>query len=390
MIENNISIVFVSNASWGYGLPTNRQQLPLRLADHVPVLYASPFSLSQVLLNRLKLDSFHSNLRQVKANLHSFDYMRVLPMVRGQVWPFTLFDRWLLLAQLRRHIRTMRFDRFILWLYYPPSFAFIKEKLKPSLTCYHCTDDHAGYAESLGFASGPIKETEVQLVNAVDLVFTTSRPLYERQKAINAATYLMPNVADVDSFRGVAEGNVAIAEELRSFQKPVVGFIGAVDRYKVDLDLVGRVAEKLPDWSFVFIGPVGTGDKTTEDDLPKVPNMHFLGHRPYATLPAYLAGFDVCIIPYNLNSYTAGVFPLKFWEYLACGKPVVTTALPALEEYYPLVEVADDVESFVAALKQALATNRDPNLVQQRLEAAAGQSWSQRAVDILKVLDSHL
>jgi glycosyltransferase involved in cell wall biosynthesis len=386
----NTAIVFLSNAAWSYGLPTNRQQLPIRLADHAQVLYASPFSLSQAILGHLHLGDFQPNLRQIKPNLHSFDYPRLLPMVRGQVWPFILIDRWLQIRLLRKYIGQLGFNKFILWFYFPPNFAYLQSNLNPVLTCYHCTDDHAGYAESLGLPSRKIRKTEKQLVSTVDVVFTTSRPLYQQKSIINCHTYLMPNVADVEHFYPVAEGTVSIASDLQDIQHPVVGFIGAVDRYKVNFELVNNVARKLPKWNFVFVGPIGSGDGTSIADLPQRSNLYFLEARPYASLPRYLAGFDVCIIPYNLNSYTSGVFPLKFWEYLASGKPIVTTPLPALQEHYEHVEVGSDTESFVLALRHALATSEDEALKQHRVELAAHQSWERRAEEMLEVLNSHL
>ena len=98
----------------------------------------------------------------------------------------------------------------------------------------------------------------------------------------------------------------------------------------------------------------------------------------------------MCIIPYNLNSYTVGVFPLKFWEYLASGKPVVTTPLPSLQEYYQDVAVAADSKSFIAALKRALATTEDKDAKQHRVKLAAHQNWERRAVEMLEVLNSYL
>jgi glycosyltransferase involved in cell wall biosynthesis len=311
-------------------------------------------------------------------------------MVRAQVWPLQPFDRWLQIQSLRLWIHHLGFQDPVLWLYFPPSFKFLIEALRPTLTCYHCTDDHAGYAEMLGLDAYGVRRAEIELLRSVDVVFTTSRPLYEQKSKHNANTYLMPNVADVGSFIPVARGQVPVAPELRDLPGPVAGFIGAVDAYKVDLPLVGAVAHQLPDWSFLFVGPVGSGDDTKYSDLPSQPNLHFLGPRPYAHLPGYVAAFDVCTLPYRLNSYTRGVFPLKFWEYLASGKPVVTAPLPALSEYYEYVEVAKDARTFVGGLQRAYASARDEAATEQRLQLAIEQSWETRAAEMLDVLRSHL
>lgn len=383
-------IIFISNASWNYGLPTNRQQLPVRLAHHTQVIYFSPFSLSQAALGRVEFNQYFAGIKEVAPNLFLFHNLQILPLVRGQVWPLAQFDRWLATQNLKRQVRKLSFNKPILWLYFPPSFTQLIGHFDEALTCYHCTDDHAGHAEMLGLGRLKVERDEEQLVKTVDVVFTTSRPLYEQKRQQNPNTYLMPNVANIDHFRPVADGLVTVAPELQKLPRPIAGFVGAVSNYKVNLDLLAETARLLPHWSFVLVGPVGAGDKTRSDELPTLPNLHFIGQRAYQELPAYIAGFDVCLIPYRLNSYTQGVFPLKFWEYLAAGKPVVTTPLPALQAHYEQVEVADDAHSFKTALEKAIRTSADKVIIANRVELASQHSWEKRAVEILTAISSHL
>jgi glycosyltransferase involved in cell wall biosynthesis len=382
-------IVFVSNASWHYGLPTNRQQLPKWLAKHTRVLYSSPFSASQAVLGRVSLRNYRSGLQEIQPDLYLFDNFQLLPVVRGQLGFIKRIDQRIIINAIQRHQRELRFRQPILWLYFPPSPEFLIGKLGESLTCYHCTDDHPGHAEMLGFDPAPVRKAEAELVRAVDLVFTTSRPLYEEKIRQNPNTFLMPNVAEIDRFAPVAEEKVSVARALKDIPRPIAGFVGAISAYKIDLELVEQTAEQLPNWSFVFVGPVGLGDGIQEASLPKSPNIYFLGQRAYDELPSYIAGFDVCTIPYHLNSYTAGVFPLKFWEYLASGKPVVTTALPALKDYYDNVAVVNSPESFAEALERAKNHGADPVLKRERIQLAASQSWERRATEIVTILEEY-
>ena len=383
-------IIYVSNASWFYGLPTNRQQLPKWLAEHTRVLYSSPFSLSQAATGKIRFNEYKAGIQEMAPNLYLFHNVQLLPLVRAQLQPFQRFDQWLTTRALRRHAAALGFDKPILWLYFPPTFEHLIGQLGESLTCYHCTDDHAGYAEMLGLDRQRVAQEETRLVEAVDIVFTTSRPLYEQKVRHNPHTYLMPNVADVNLFGPVARGAVPPAPELAALPGPIVGFIGAIDSYKVNLDLLAEVARLLPTWSFVLVGPVGLGDHTQAGGLPDTPNLHFLGPRAYTSLPAYVAAFDICVIPYQINSYTVGVFPLKFWEYLAAGKPVVTTPLPSLSDYYQYVHVAAGPSDFVEALQRALASEKDATAIQQRLTLADGHSWKARAAEMARVLASSL
>jgi len=382
-------IIFISNAGLAYGLPTNRQQLPRRLAEFTPVLYAAPFSLSQAMAGRVPFSGYRPGAQQIGRNLVQYQYLQFMPMVRGENTPLKRLDERLARLMLRRQVARLGMKKAVLWLYYPPSFRYLVGHLGEVLTVYHCTDDHAGYARVVGRDSQRVADQERELLEAADVVFTTSRPLYEAKRQVNPNTYLMPNVADVSHFKPVALGQVSAAAELDPIRRPIAGFIGAVSSYKVDLQLLREVASILKTWNFVFVGPVGLGDDTGQNDLPRLPNMHFLGRRPHDQLPAYLAGFDVCLIPYRVNSYTNGVFPLKLWEYLAAGKPVVATHLPALEEQTPAISLAAGAQEFAAAIEREGAADDDERS-KARLALATNQSWERRAGEMLSVLKEYL
>jgi len=133
-----------------------------------------------------------------------------------------------------------------------------------------------------------------------------------------------------------------------------------------------------PSWSLVLIGPTGIADPSTDvGKLRARPNVHLLGHRSYEQLPSYLKGFDVAVIPYRLNDYTNGVFPIKFFEFWASGRPVVISPLPAVREYWGAVRVADTAESFVEACQAALSEDT-PEARQNRLELGRQNSWDSR------------
>jgi glycosyltransferase involved in cell wall biosynthesis len=128
----------------------------------------------------------------------------------------------------------------------------------------------------------------------------------------------------------------------------------------------------------VLIGPTGISDPSTDvGKLRAMPNVHLLGHRRYEQLPNYLKGFDVAVIPYRLNDYTNGVFPIKFFEFLASGRPVVISPLPAVREYWGAVRVADTAEAFVQACERALSED-EPDARRQRIELARQNSWDSR------------
>lgn len=383
-------VVCVSNTPWRTSLPTNRQQLPRYLAHHTRVLYISPFSLGQLMLGRVGLRDYRGSLSEACPGLYVARSPQFLTMVKGQVWPLKQIDQVLRERKIKQCMKALDVGKPILWLYFPPSFEHLIGRLGEAVTCYHCTDDYVGYAETLGWDVARINAEEQALVKRADFVFVTSRPIYEKHKKVNPRTFLMPNVAETAFFRRVAEGTVGTADDVRNIPRPVAGFIGAVDRYKLDVELIDNVAALRPDWSFVFVGPIGAGDGTSLSQLPQRDNVYYLGRRSYDVLPSYIAGFDVCLIPYQINSYTAGVFPLKFWEYLAAGKPVAMTPLPALSEHYDLAYVAGGADEFARSLNVALSQGDEPSLIKHRVEIASQNSWEKRAEEIVGILRAHL
>jgi glycosyltransferase involved in cell wall biosynthesis len=190
-------------------------------------------------------------------------------------------------------------------------------------------------------------------------------------------THLVHNVGDFAHFSRARDESTQVPEDFRGLPRPVIGFLGAVSGYKLDIEWLLALARRHREASLVLVGPVGVGDKTTDVGvLAAEPNVHLLGHRPYETLPSYVKGFDVAVIPYKQNDYTANVFPIKFFELLASGKPVVISPLPALADYYDRVEVARSAEEFVAACERALL---DPARGQgARLALAAENTWEHR------------
>ncbi len=135
---------------------------------------------------------------------------------------------------------------------------------------------------------------------------------------------------------------------------PRIGFIGALSSYKVDFQLIAAVARARPDWHWVLIGQVGEGQPDTRIESLRLPNVHLLGPRPYGELPDYLRGFDVATIPCVANDYTASMFPLKFFEYLAAGKAVIASHVPALEEHASACRLVSDSDEFIVAVADVL------------------------------------
>ncbi len=244
---------------------------------------------------------------------------------------------------------------------------------------YRVIDDYPTMPFYAADPEGCRREDE-RLCREAIAVFPSNPKLLEQRKHLNPKHLLVPNGVDYEHF---ARTDLAVPEEMAGLPRPIIGFSGAVDAYKLDFGLLAEMARMRPQWSFVLVGKVGVCDDTAEAALPTAPNLHYLGFRSYDILPAYVAAMDVGIIPYAINAYTEGVSPLKLYEYLAAGKGVVTTPLPFADAAGPLVRVAADASQFVEALEDELA---HPEREADRRAAAVANSWSERASTITRYL----
>src|SRR5579864_8984758 len=240
---------------------------------------------------------------------------------------------------------------------------------------YHCADD---YANARGFPK-TLPQLEADLCRQSDLVITTSETLCQTRRQFNPHTYWVPNGVDFEHFSRRAEP----AAELHGVARPIVGFVGGLSEW-VDLELIASLARQRPAWSFVMVGPFGSAP----NPLLASPNVRLLGPRDYAQLPAYLAAMDVALIPFKHNPVTFHADPIKAYEYLAAGVPVVATDLPALRRLADVVRLARDPTEFLEEIEAALAEGRDQHAAERQAEAKR-HSWKSRFAEIERLIGVH-
>lgn len=243
-------------------------------------------------------------------------------------------------------------EDFVLW-YYTPMALPLGECLSPVATVYDCMDQLSAFKG----APPELVQREVELMAKADVVFTGGWSLYEAKKNQHHNVYAFPSSVDVAHF-AAARAPQADPEELAHIPSgPRLGYFGVIDE-RMDLELLRGVAEARPDWQFIMVGPVV---KISESELPVLPNIHYLGSKPYAELPRYISSWDVALMPFAKNESTKYISPTKTPEYLAAGKPIVSTSIKDVVRPYKshgLVSIADTVQDFVLACEQAL---REPN-----------------------------
>lgn len=280
-------------------------------------------------------------------------------------------NRRLLRFQVRRAMGQLGFKRAINYVFLP-SAALIAGTLGEELVIYHCVDEYAAFSD---IPSEPMLELERQLLRRADLVITSAELLYQSKVQFNPHTVLVRHGVDHAHFRRALDPQTVVPEDLARLPRPVIGFFGLIADW-VDLDLMAHVANQFPTGSLVLLG------KSTTDvsALERLPNVHFLGRKPYAELPAYCKGFDVALMPFRINELTLNANPLKVREYLAAGLQVVSTPIPEVE-VLGLCRIGSDKESFVREVEAALA---DPGPSAARSEAVRHESWEARLEDICR------
>jgi GT2 family glycosyltransferase/glycosyltransferase involved in cell wall biosynthesis len=242
---------------------------------------------------------------------------------------------------------------------------------------YDCMDDHAGFDSN----DAAMLASEDELIRASDLTVVTSRRLRERVADHARVVVDVPNACAYEHFAPARDASAESAGEAR---RPTIGYFGAISAW-FDFDLLRHAVRAHPEWDFVLIG--STWGAPDHADLLGAPNVRFLGELPYDELPRYLARFDVATIPFRLTPLILATSPVKFYEYLAAGKPVVASRLPELEPNPDLALLADDPESFTGALERALRED-SPERAQARQEFAATHTWSRRCADLLRAADA--
>ena len=276
------------------------------------------------------------------------------------------------------------------WVSYPLPLTVAPDG-KRHLTVYDCMDRWSEFPDALTDVKygALVASAEQRLLDRADVVFCSAAGLFEaKRSSARGRTVLVRNGADIEHF---SPKQRTPPPELAALRRPVVGYVGALADW-VDFELLRSVILSRPDWSFVFIGPLfgskSAGDARALELISGLPNVHLLGTRPYADVPAYVESFDVATIPFKVNGLTDDTDPIKVYEYLAAGVPVVSTPLPEVLRL-PDVRIAAHSADFVRACEEAIGERRNPELVAARTAAAAANSWAARAeVAWLTMLDA--
>ncbi len=379
MLEGKSILCFAHD--WGSD-PTSKTHIMRILARKNRVLWVNSIGMRRPTASRRDLGRILAKMRkslgtyvQVEPNLFVTNPL-VLPLP-GVPLADSL-NAVALAGWLRWVTRKVDLRHPILWSFLP-NVTRLVGRLGENMLIYHCVDEYSAFS---GMPQDFLIRSERELISRADVVFTSSAQLADERRHLNANTHFVSHGVDVAHFSQALDPRMAVPDDLRPIPRPIIGFFGLLADW-VDLSLIHDVARARPDWSVVLVGRPTTGLGT----LASLPNVHHLGHKPYASLPGYCRSFDVGIIPFRQNRLTLRANPLKLREYLAAGLPVVATPLPEVARYNGLVRLGDGPGAFVRGIEAALA-DRSPHAARARVDAMQSESWEARVEEFSRVIEA--
>jgi glycosyltransferase involved in cell wall biosynthesis len=383
--------ILFSTADWDAPYWTNKQHTTKHLAERcIRVLYVESVG--------LRAPKFASGIDLARIWRRLFRGLRGVHQVEQNIWvisplviPFKhqwrivrSINRWILNRTIIRFCKRQGFENkdTVIWTYHPYVLDYLNCIQYGSLV-YHCVDDLSAIP---GIDAEAFIAKEQDLLKGANVVFTTSKKLYEKCGAINKNTHDFPNVVDWEHF-SQAFNPGPDPEDLKEIPHPRLGYVGVLSDYKVDFELLQNVAAERPDWHIVLIGEEREGQcNPTVQTLKDMENVHFLGYKKYEELPKYLRGLDVGLLPTLINQYTDSMFPMKYFEYLSSGLPVVSTDLRAIKDHKFKILNSENSFSFMSAIHVEIQCGKYSQDTAKAL--VEGNTWPLRLdkmVDIIKI-----
>lgn len=299
-------------------------------------------------------------------------------------WVTSYLRRSLLTATSRR----LGIQQPIVWIS-RPSLVDLLDVFDARLTIYHVVDEYSAYPGQSSTQQAQMRARDREMLRVADLVIVVSQSLLSDKSQYNSHTYMVPNAVHYRAYEQCINSDISVPPDLAAVPEPRLGYIGLIGD-KLNFELLSAIARARPAWSLVFLGAVADSVDTTQwGRLCRLSNVHYLGQVPATQVPEYVCGFDVGLMPYRHGRHAENISPLKLYDYLAAGKPVVSINIPALNGFRHVVGVADSPAAFVAELERALHAT-EPALIEERRRLAAANSWESRVEQISNLIQAGL
>ena len=380
------NIILISTADWDAPYLTNKQHTAKLLARRgFRVLYIESMGLRQPSANRKDIKRIWERLRkgfspikEVEENIWLLSPLGI--PFKQHLIPISLINQGLLRLRVRFFVWLKAFKNAIVWTYHPYIFGAIRKNEITALV-YHCVDDLAAVP---GVDAHNFLANEKILLGKSDFVFVTNRELLKKCELENSNVHYMSNVVDLNHFLTAHKPHLT-PQPILNTSAPRLCYVGALSDYKIDFELLFRVANKRRDWSWILIGDEREGQKNFWfDKLNGLNNVFCIGKVHYSELPKYLSSMHVGLLPTLLNDYTKSMFPMKYYEYLAAGLPVVSTPIEFTKDPGLEILIGSDALDFEYAIEKQLNNGRYSK--DRSILLVGENTWDARLDKMLKVI----
>jgi glycosyltransferase involved in cell wall biosynthesis len=372
------NILCFGSENWEY--PGFQQTIMRKLSTSNRVIFVNPLGSRKVKLDYSQLSIYLRKIKRTFAKKYTPSTNclvcspRIIPLVYNSM--ITQLNKQLIKYQFSKLLTKNNFKTYILWIGTPTAAIFL-DLFDPEMTVYHAVDR---YSEFSFVDREKINLYEKIVAEKADVILCTSDAIRDDLVKYNKFAYTVTHAVDTDLFNPTRI--LDIPDELKDINRPLIGFIGGLVDW-VDYDLLYNLAKKMPNICLVLIGR--KDDSVDFSSLQRLPNVLWLGYKDFNILPNYLNMFSVCLIPYVINDRVEAVDPIKLREYLAMGKPVVSTELPEVKKLNNFVYIGKNADDFVAKVKVAIEENNS-NLTLERMAIAQRSNWESKLDDISQIV----
>ncbi len=408
-LQPSLDIVCSANLYWDETRWQRPNHIMSRLSRYCRILYVRPLDFRFYLRDRKR---WGKNKRDFKVNQNLTIFFPIVFPFAERLKIISFLNKILMIIRIRIKIWSLGFKNIILWFYTPKSI-YLMGKLNEKFIVYDIMDEHSKFN---GAPKG-IDEVEKKLIKKCNVIFTGTKRLLEDKRVFNSNSHFFSCGVDYahfakaqnnqdsrfkiqDSSNKMEDLQLATCSLQPSFKElfpelithhsslstPIVGYVGAVDD-RLDYDLIKMMAELHPEWSIVLIGPF-VGVK--KDDLPDMKNIFYLGGREYKQLPEYIKKFDVCIMPFKKNPLTEKINPTKALEYMAAGKPIVSTPIPDMVEFYShIIKIGQNADLFIKYVEREIIS---PDLkgIAEGIRLSKERTWENVAEGMYEKIQPHI
>jgi glycosyltransferase involved in cell wall biosynthesis len=340
----------------------------LRFSENFNVLYVNDHSFNQVFRGFLRKEKLYY---EVKDSLTVYSPF-ALPTFQKSVALTVYFNKILLPLLVKRKIKKLKGEKLILWIYHP-RYVDLIGKFGEELVVYDCMDDFTSLLSPYENRERNARD-ERELLRRADIVFAGGYSIADLKRDSREDIYVFPSAVEIDHFKKALADNIEIPADIKDIRHPILGYWGAIDE-RIDHRLLESLALRHPDWSIVLLGPVVRHKIKNISYLDKLKNIFWLGPKDYSLLPNYAKAFDICLNPFVLTRAGKHLSPTKTLEYLATGKPVVSTPITDVVRFYDgVVNIVDGVQEFEIAVKKCMEEDNE-SLKQKRIDFTENKTW---------------